>query len=184
MNISKPTFSEQITISPINMDYHGGKSGFCEQMSALYFAGVDDDHVKFIRSFISIGSAGLSSFDPDAKGGDTFRGWEILDNLIENHAVRGTFHTHPQGFVDFSEQDWKSMISLAQCHGRKMLFHGVQALGQSSAKFVCLHMIKGQIICQNIGWVECEVVDPVVILPCVQAIGHVQLAGQDVLFMS
>lgn len=152
-------------LKPLDRLYHDGEGGFREQMAVLYPAGQYEDQVKFIRTFISIGQPSVVGFDPDNPGADTAAGWQRLDGLIEDGRVRGLFHTHPEGVLDFSEQDKRAQTALAQAKGKLPIYHGVQALGNSTAHWIAMHMISGKVICYDFGWQESDLADPVILLP-------------------
>lgn len=155
---------QSFMITPINDCYHNHQR-FREQMSVLVFSGEFDGKLKFIRSFLTVGSPGLSGFDKNSEGKDTHAGWLVLDDLIENENVRGTFHTHPPGVRDFSYQDYRSMIGLSKANGIMPLFHGVQSLNSDVAHFMCFQMVQNKVFFYDLGWIKSDVRDPVLILP-------------------
>lgn len=161
-----------INVHPLDRRYHGGEEEFREQMAVLYFTGTFTapnkvTFVKLIRSFLTIGTPGMSGFDGDHPGMDTEDGWKILDELIENHQVRGIFHTHPEGMHDFSIKDQSAQIALAQANGIRPLWHGVQSESNKSAHFICLQMLEdGSVQCYDYRFVSSDLDDPVVLLPC------------------
>lgn len=150
---------------PIDLRYHTGDGGFREQMSVLRVAGDYGDKIKMVRSFLTVGSAAMSGFDPDHPDEDTVEGWKVLDGLIENQNVRGTFHTHPPNMNDFSSKDWSSIEALAKANGMMPIWHGVQAVNDSVSHFVCARMIKGHVQIYDLGWYNVPINDPVIILP-------------------
>lgn len=169
-------------IRPLDHSYHAGEGGFREQMSVLYLAGeTDDGYIKLIRSFVALGTSGMSGFDANMPGVDTAEGWQRLDSLIENSGVRGTFHTHPPGGHHFSPKDWESMDALAKANGPRYIFHGVQSVDAQTAHFVCMHMIRHQVLCYDYGWHVSDINDPVLLLP---APPSVSVDGRGIAVMS
>lgn len=157
---------QPFTINPLNWAYHGGEHGFREQMSVLRVVGdTEDNMIKLVRSFLTVGTTGMSGFDAGQPGEDTAKGWEVLDALIENESVRGTFHTHPPGIHSFSSKDWQAIEGLAKANGGMPIFHGVQAIDAQNAHFVCARMLAGQVHVYDLGWHESDLNDPVIILP-------------------
>lgn len=151
------------TVNPVNREFHSHEK-FLEQMSVLRVVG-DTEHgeIKLIRSFVTVGTPGLSGFDPEETR-DTFKNWKILDSMIEDEGVSGTFHTHPKQIFDFSDQDWLAIQGLARANGPKTLFHGVQAIDSTTAHFVSANMLNGQVIVCDLGWYELDVNDPVILI--------------------
>lgn len=147
------------------MRYHGGDGGFREQMAVLRLVGSEDGHLQFLRSFVTVCQPGMSGFDPAHPGEDTPQGWKNLDAMIENENVRGTFHTHPPGFYDFSVKDWQSMKGLAMANGMRPIYHGVQAVDQTTAHFICLRMVGGVIHQYDFGFFDVDIHSPVIVLP-------------------
>lgn len=157
---------QSFTINPLNWAYHGGEHGFREQMSVLRPVGdTVDGLIKLARSFLTVGTAGMSGFDSGKPGEDTAKGWEVLDSLVENESVRGTFHTHPPGVYSFSGQDWRAIEGLAKANGSIPMFHGVQAIDAQTAHFVCARMLAGQVHVHDLGWYESDLNDPILLLP-------------------
>ncbi len=153
-------------IHPISHAYHAGEGGFREQMAVLRVTGeTDDGHIKLVRSFVGTGTSGACGFDSTYPGMDTATGWQLLDSLIENSGVRGAFHTHPPGAHDFSPKDWESIDALAKANGPRYMFHGVQAVDAQTAHFICIHMIRHQVLCYDYGWHASDINDPVLLLP-------------------
>jgi len=163
-------------VNPINPKYHT-EDNFREQMAVLYVAGdvenpILDNLIKMVRSFISIGTPHMSGFDSDFPGQDTEDGWKVLDNLIEEHHVRGTFHTHPPGVRDFSEQDILSIKGLAKANGSMPIWHGVQSVDYDHAHFVCARMICGHVQFCDFSWIKSDLNDPVLLLPSPPVVGR------------
>lgn len=154
-----------VTLYPLDMQYHKSDC-FREQLAVLYYDGIYDDmdygpHIKVMRSFISVGSAGASGFSDDYQSADA---WVKADNMIENERVCGVFHTHPVGFDTFSSQDWRTMIAFAKTYGKRYLWYGVQPLdGQS--QWVCLNMIDHKVFKYHFGTLKVHILDKVLLLP-------------------
>lgn len=167
-------------IHPIDLSLHS-ESSFKEQIAVLYVAGdTDDGKIKFIRSFLPAGQFASVGFDCDNPGTDTNSGWKNVDDLIEKQNVRGIFHTHPKGILDFSETDFITMIGLAKANGRRPLFHGVQSLG-SQSHFICARMLRSQVHFYDLGWFDLDVNDPIIILPGPPFVEEISIASDKVL---
>ncbi len=156
---------KQLTINTIDPYFHDGKGGFREQMFTLRVKDVGDDDIWMWRSHFLTCQSAMAGFDVDNPGRDTAAGWAKLDDLIEKQEVRGTFHTHPAGVNDFSTKDFGSMSGLARANGQRYLWHGVQAVGSAEARFLCAHMIGGQVIFYDMGELKMDVFDPIIQVP-------------------
>lgn len=159
---------DALSVVPIDHRYHDGDGGFREQFFVLYPVGIWEDvdgveYIKLLRTLVAVCQPGVAS----AVGGpDTAEAWEKLDSLIEDNGVRGIFHTHPVGFTDFSEQDRRAQIGLAQANGERFIWHGVMALGAEQAHFICMHMLQGRVMVYDFGYQKHDLDDPVILLPC------------------
>lgn len=153
-----------LTVYPLVLEYHV-PNNFREQMAVCYMSGTTENEIKFVRSFLSVGTPVVSGFDDSSPGEDTLSGWNRLDELIEKHSVRGIFHTHPPGVVDFSDQDRQSQIGLAKANGVRLIYHGVQACDCPQAHWIVLNYTGGRVICHDLGWFDSNPIDPIVLLP-------------------
>ena len=164
---------KQMHINKLNENYHNRES-FKEQLAVLYWAGIDNNQVKLIRSFVNVCQPGSASFSFDHPGQDLSDGWNWIDDQIENENVWGTFHTHPFAAVGFSEDDRLAYRGFAKTYGHKYLWHGVQACENSVAHFVCTHMIGGRaVIIYNYPPFYSDLDDPVILLPMPPALSLV-----------
>lgn len=161
----------QVEILPLTEKFHMLHS-FREQIAVLYFDGLREGTVRFIRSWVRVCQPNLASFDPTEPGEGGQAGWEWIDNKIENNNVRGIFHTHPSTMTNFSDHDTASQIALAKTYGRRVLWHGVQACGSNHAYFKCVHMSAGQIFVYQYEPVLSDPTDAVITLPAPPFIGH------------
>lgn len=153
-----------LEVHPFNPEYHTVQN-FREQIAVMYPAGIQGDHLKMIRSWIYVCQPGQAGFDPENPGEDTLRGWEAIDDLIENHNVRGICHTHPAGMVEFSPQDRRAQMGLAKANGKMYLWHVVHGVGTNIARVICQHMITGRVVTYDFGKIECDPDDSVVLVP-------------------
>jgi hypothetical protein len=156
----------QIVLNPMDKQYHDWRK-FREQIAVLQIAGIDErtETIHLFRSYVGVGLPGQVGFDTDRPGYDTSVGWENIDKRIEEDGVRGVFHTHPQGFHDFSEKDWTTMYAFALTYGDRHLWYGVQSADHDVAHFVCLRMIGSNVFCFDCGWVKSDPGSHLVSLP-------------------
>lgn len=160
----------QIVVNPINLGHHEGDGGFREQICALYFCGLwedsaGDEWAKFIKTCFHVCQPGAASFDPENPGADTQAAWQAMDELIENENVRGFYHTHPSGANRFSPQDRKLQVGVARANGPMYLWHVVQAADENKATVVCANMVNNQVFMYELGRVNHDPSDPVLLLP-------------------
>lgn len=156
-----------MNIKPLNLEYHNSNN-FKEQIAVLYYAGIEDDYLKVIRSWEVVCQPAQASFDLNNPGEDTLEGWQRLDNMIKYEHVVGIFHTHPPGITSFSGTDDRTHEGLAEAYGKKYLWHGVQAYGCDYAHILCMHMIKPKIITYDFGKIKSDIEDSVLLLPLPQ----------------
>lgn len=162
------------------MEYHS-KDNFKEQIFSLRKIGFwtapssGMDYFKFLRSHWKSCQPGSASFDPSFPGIDSWMSWKKMDDLIEKEDVCGFFHTHPNNSsafapsrpaaVSFSEQDWILIRTLAMTYGERPLWHGVQAAGCESSRFVCVQYINGKILVYKYALIYDNLTDPTILLP-------------------
>lgn len=129
---------------------------FREQIATLSIGSVDEQAgtITLLRSYYGVCLAGAASWDLEKPGADTPNSWKVIDDLISNQGVRGVFHTHPAGILDFSSQDWSNMVATAQAEGDKMLWYGVQSIDSKMAHFVCLQMLNKRVFVYDQEWHE------------------------------
>lgn len=157
--------TEPITLLPFNWNAH--RDEFREQIAVLYPVGFDGDYVQMLRSWIHTCHPGRAGFDPENPGGnDTLRGWQAIDDMIDNKGVRGICHTHPADFLEFSSEDRNSQMGLAKANGKMFIWHVLHCQKvPETARVICQHMLYGQVITYDFGTIDCMVDSPVVLLP-------------------
>ncbi len=159
---------QEIVIKPMDQEFHQ-RNNFREQLFSLYFVGVHEEegetYAKLIRSHIRTCQPGAASCDRDNPGADTPKAFAHMDDLIENHRVRGFFHTHPLGMDKHSGQDDKLHKGFAQTYGPRLLWHGVQSVDSKYAWWICAHMIGSHTIIHELGFIPSDLGDPVVLVP-------------------
>ncbi|KKM99268.1 hypothetical protein LCGC14_1149620 [marine sediment metagenome] len=160
-----------IEILPFTAKFHDCDD-FREQIAVLYLDSIQNETVRFVRSWIRVCQPGMASFDPINPGAGGSAGWNWLDDKIENRGVRGVFHTHPLGVENFSGHDVVSQIALAKTYGKKMLWHGVQAYDCEYAHFKCMYMINGQIFVYEYDPILSDPNDMIIILQAPILLDH------------
>lgn len=142
-----------MVLNPFQPQYHTAEN-FREQLAVLYFAGISNERINLLRSYVRVGLPGMTSFDKERPGADSLQSWQIIDEMIEKEGVCGVFHTHPPNVDDFSAQDWESMRAFALANGKKYLFYGVQAAEKYNrlmTHFVCLNAVNGSVFVYDCG---------------------------------
>lgn len=154
----------ELELNGISNEFHSAGS-FREQVALLFYLGVVNDKVILGRDFIGVGTAGSVQYDHNNPGQDTLQGWKYIDNMIETENVAGVFHTHPEGFTDFSDQDRTVQEGFAMTYGSRPLWYGVQSLGYPKMTVCCLYMRQGTIFRFNFGEISHSVLNPLIVLP-------------------
>lgn len=143
-----------VTINPLNKDCHSSRD-FKEQVAILHPAGLDGDRLFVVRSWYKFGEH--STVDAE---------FTWLDDKIDSGEVVGIFHTHPPACSGFSSQDETMQKSFAMTYGKRLLWHGVQALNDDYFTLRCIHMFTpGKIMIYNFGTVMSDIHDNVLSLP-------------------
>lgn len=153
-----------LVIKPYVEEFHQ-RSSFREQIALLHPVDADETTITFLRSFVNVGQPGAASLDVHSPGDDTSYAWHALDNSIED-GVRGVFHTHPPGVLHFSGQDELAQVGLAKAHGKRMIWHGVQACDNKTARWVAYNMVEHQVFMYDLGVQFSDLNNPVVVVPC------------------
>lgn len=156
----------KLECNPINREFHTLEN-FREQVAILQLVSTEGDYAKFVRSFVSVGTAGSVGFDNSTPGQDSPQGWNNLSGMIEDPSmrVRGVFHTHPLGVSSFSSMDDRMQYGLAQAYGKMFIWHVVQAIGDDTAQVICMNMQHPVVFKYDMGRINHDVEDPILILP-------------------
>lgn len=143
-----------VTINPLDKTCHS-ESNFKEQVAVLHPTGFDGERLSVIRSWYKVGES--AKIDAD---------FVWLDDKIDSGEVSGVFHTHPPGCVGFSSDDESMQIAFAKTYGKRLLWHGVQALGSDYYTLRCMHMLTpGVIMVYDFGQITSDIHDNILLLP-------------------
>lgn len=158
----------KIDVKPIESKFHSVDS-FREQIFALYPTGCwsngQSEYVKMLRTHLITCEVSRASIDFNSPGSNSSIAWKNMDDLIEKNGVRGFFHTHPPGVLEFSMMDWQLIYSMAITYGQRILWHGVQSVSSSKSRFICANYIAGRVDIHDFGFFEFDINDPILILP-------------------
>jgi hypothetical protein len=114
------------------------------------------------KSLIAIGDFGSVQFNNNL----SMHPAEYMDYLVEKNSVIGFYHTHPEGFKDFSSIDTRMQETLAISCGKKPIWHVVQALNSDVAKIICYEFLNSTLLVKHdLGFVFHDPFDTEILLP-------------------